>query len=112
MVFLLDGKIFMLLPLNLRKLTSRPIKIDLPTLKIQFFNPIVITMTQIAQMIVGVTMTFTSLKYVGTEGCWANLGNIQGTLVMYASYLFLFLQFFFKRYGIGIKKTNPKKKVQ
>lgn len=66
----------------------------------------VITMTQIAQMIVGVTMTLTSLKYVGTEGCWANLTNIRGTLVMYASYLFLFLQFFFKRYGLGIKKTK------
>lgn len=57
-------------------------------------------------MVVGLFLTFTSLKYVGSEGCWANMRNIQGTLVMYASYLFLFLQFFFKRYGVGIREAK------
>lgn len=60
-------------------------------------------------MVVGVFLTFSSLKHVGTEGCWANMRNIQGTLVMYASYLFLFLQFFFRRYGVGIRA--PAKKI-
>lgn len=62
-------------------------------------------------MIVGVFLTYNSLKHVGSEGCWAHMGNIQGTLFMYASYLFLFLNFFFKRYGI-VKTSAPKKKLQ
>jgi len=75
----------------------------------KWFNPIVITVAQIVQMLVGVFLTYNSLKHVGEEGCWANMRNIQGTLLMYASYLFLFLKFFFKRYGIV--KTTPKKKA-
>jgi len=63
-------------------------------------------------MVVGVTMTYNSLKHVGSEGCWANMRNIQGTLVMYASYLILFLKFFFQRYGIGFTAQNSKKKVE
>jgi len=77
--------------------------------KPKWFNPIVITVAQIVQMVVGVFLTFSSLKHVGSKGCWASMSNIQGTLFMYASYLFLFLQFFFRRYGIGIKKTSAKK---
>ncbi|CAB9509525.1 of very long chain fatty acids protein 6 [Seminavis robusta] len=74
--------------------------------KPKWMNPKIITVAQILQMVVGVGVCVGSYKYAGKNGCFADPLNIRGTLFMYASYLYLFCEFFFKRYLI---KTGNKK---
>lgn len=74
--------------------------------KPKWFNPKVITVAQILQMVVGVTVCVGAYQYAGDGSCSASQLNIRGTLFMYASYLYLFSEFFFKRYVI---KTKTKK---
>jgi elongation of very long chain fatty acids protein 6 len=77
--------------------------------KPKFINALYITLAQISQMVVGVVVTLISCYLIwfdkevaslrGTdEECKLKPGNIVGALVMYGSYLFLFLQFFIRRY--------------
>lgn len=73
----------------------------------KWFNPKVITVAQILQMVVGVSVCVGTYRYTGEESCHASALNIRGTLFMYASYLYLFSEFFFKRYVI---KTKTKSK--
>lgn len=81
--------------------------------KPSWINPKIITITQIIQMIAGVVVTFSSLFFILTEeNCAANRTNIIGTLVMYASYLVLFLNFFLERYGFKAKTVPKTKKVE
>lgn len=77
-------------------------------LKPKWFNPVWITVAQIAQMVVGVAVTISGWYIMKTkpEGCALSKENNLAALVMYGSYLFLFLQFFFGRYFA--KKTKAK----
>jgi len=72
----------------------------------KWFNPKVITVAQILQMVVGVSVCVGAYKFAGKESCHANTLNIRGTLFMYASYLYLFSEFFFKRYMIQARKKS------
>jgi GNS1/SUR4 family len=73
--------------------------------KPKFFHPIYITAAQISQMVVGVIVTvygcyllWLSPTKIGSSTCWLTPDNNAAPLVMYGSYLFLFLEFFWKRY--------------
>lgn len=89
-------------------------------LKPKWFNPIIITCFQISQMIVGVIVTILAFHYYNTDKneenpCQIQKENNVAAFLMYGSYLFLFLQFFFRRYYSvkATKSSQPKtKKVQ
>lgn len=75
-------------------------------LKPKWFNPMIITGAQISQMVVGVISTamanylfFVKLN-TQTDTCFMSTENNVAALVMYGSYLLLFVQFFFGRYFI------------
>ena len=78
----------------------------------KWFNPMWITYCQISQMVVGVVVTAMSLYFKNTDADDSCIGlsqeNNMAALVMYGSYLFLFLQFFVRRYFSvkSKKKTN------
>jgi hypothetical protein len=73
----------------------------------KWFNPIIITIFQISQMVVGVSVTLAGFYYYQTDPtCGIQNENNTAAFVMYGSYLFLFLQFFFGRY---FKKKGGKK---
>lgn len=75
----------------------------------KWFNPIIITIFQISQMIVGVAVTLAGFYYYKTDPtCKIERENNTAAFVMYGSYLFLFLQFFFGRY---FKKGKKQKSV-
>mmetsp|Transcript_2815 Transcript_2815/g.2828 ORF Transcript_2815/g.2828 Transcript_2815/m.2828 type:complete len:326 (-) Transcript_2815:172-1149(-) len=84
-------------------------------IKPKWFNPIIITLAQICQMIAGVTITFLNLYFylfseAGTCG-HVTLKLILAGCSMYGSYLFLFMQFFRGRYKFmdsGSKKGKLK----
>ena len=82
--------------------------------KPKWFKPIWITIAQISQMVVGVTVTAMSLYLLLVEkpsDCNLEVENTYAAMVMYGSYLFLFLQFFVQRYLFGPAKKDKKKKV-
>jgi len=82
-------------------------------MKPKWMNPMFITTIQILQMIGGVTLTSLQFYYYNTEKegeCFVEKINITAALVMYASYLALFVEFFVKRYFM-VKTTTTKKKV-
>jgi elongation of very long chain fatty acids protein 6 len=86
-------------------------------IKPAWFQPIWITVAQIAQMVVGVTVTAVAccLLYVEKvrvpQDCWLSHSGNAAALVMYGSYLILFLQFFWNRYQVGAIKRKDKKKL-
>ena len=60
-----------------------------------------ITYAQISQMFFGVTITAIAYCYKSFDvdnSCAVDPGNNMAAVVMYGSYLALFLQFFFRRY--------------
>jgi len=72
-----------------------------------------ITMAQISQMIVGVSVTLATFYYYVTEqsnsesNCEITMENNIGAFLMYGSYLFLFCQFYFGRFMVdGGKKKS------
>lgn len=70
----------------------------------RWFNPVWITAFQISQMIVGVAVTLLAFYYYQTDPtCGIEAENNTAAFIMYGSYLFLFLQFFFGRYGASRK---------
>lgn len=77
-------------------------------MKPKWFNSMWITVAQISQMVVGVAVTSLSVTVhmQGVPECTIKPENNYAALVMYGSYLFLFLQFFFKRYT-----AKPKQKT-
>ena len=78
-------------------------------LRPKWFNPIIITIFQISQMIVGVAVTLAGFYFYKTDPtCGIDKENNTAAFVMYGSYLFLFLQFFFGRY---FKKGKKQKSV-
>ncbi|CAD2219302.1 beta-ketoacyl-CoA synthase [Angomonas deanei] len=67
-----------------------------------------ITFLQIAQMVVGTFITvLTFFKAHTAGGCDVNIANNKLAIIMYASYFYLFAQFFVKRY-----LTKPAKKAE
>lgn len=79
-------------------------------LKPKWFNSMYITVLQISQMVVGVTVTIASFVNAYTFGptCNVKTENNIAAFIMYGSYLMLFLQFFLKRYSVK-KVKKPKK---
>lgn len=78
-------------------------------LRPKWFNPIIITIFQISQMIVGIAVTLAGFYFFKTDqNCGIEKENNTAAFVMYGSYLFLFLQFFFGRY---FKKGKKQKSV-
>jgi elongation of very long chain fatty acids protein 6 len=68
-------------------------------LRPKWFNPIIITVFQISQMVVGVIVTLLAFYYYNVDSeCKIEKENNTAAFVMYGSYLFLFLQFFVGRY--------------
>lgn len=68
-------------------------------MKPKWFNPICITIFQIAQMIMGVFVSVASLYYHLTEkSCVVTSKTMWAAFLMYLSYLLLFGSFFYKRY--------------
>jgi len=77
----------------------------------KWFNPMWITYCQISQMFVGVGVTALSMHLKNNDADDSCVGlsqeNNMAALVMYGSYLFLFIQFFVRRYfSVKSKKTN------
>ena len=69
--------------------------------KPKWFNPIFITYAQISQMFVGVAITAVAFYFQANHGdatCIIKLENNIAAIIMYGSYLLLFLHFFFARY--------------
>lgn len=67
--------------------------------KPKWLKPIWITLFQIVQMILGVSISLISFHYYRTDpDCFVNRDIILQGFVMYGSYLYLFAAFFFKRY--------------
>lgn len=93
-------------------------------MKPKFINAVYITIAQISQMIVGVLVTIIScyllwfdkevyqLENDNTkESCHLKKENIIAALIMYGSYLALFLEFFLQRYFSKSTSSNKSKKV-
>ena len=91
----------------------------------KWFPPIILTVFQISQMIVGTSVVCACIYYhyygtktytyaLTTTGCSNTMTNLYCGGVMYASYLYLFVEFAFKRFFFGIndyEKKGDKKKT-
>jgi elongation of very long chain fatty acids protein 6 len=81
-------------------------------IKPKFFQAVYITVAQISQMVVGVIVTMYGCyllwvkKVTMEQNCWLTPDNNFAALLMYGSYLFLFLQFFWQRYDTNAKKGS------
>eukprot|EP00586_Coscinodiscus_wailesii_P016566 CAMPEP_0172499704 /NCGR_PEP_ID=MMETSP1066-20121228/129817_1 /TAXON_ID=671091 /ORGANISM="Coscinodiscus wailesii, Strain CCMP2513" /LENGTH=292 /DNA_ID=CAMNT_0013273591 /DNA_START=106 /DNA_END=984 /DNA_ORIENTATION=+ len=80
-------------------------------LKPRWMNAKFVTVSQITQMVVGVTTTVISGYYYATEDdeqnpCHISKPNMISAFLMYGSYLFLFLHFFVNRYLMGNKSAG------
>ena len=71
-----------------------------------------ITVAQISQMVVGVTICAASFYYLRTdpEGCEVTSENVMAGTIMYGSYLYLFCDFFVRRFvfkqDVSAKKSK------
>ena len=81
-------------------------------IKPKWLNPMIITGAQISQMVVGVASTAMA-NYLwffklnpAEDTCFMSTENNVAALIMYGSYLLLFVQFFFGRYFIRQKKAS------
>lgn len=78
--------------------------------KPKWFNPYYITVFQIAQMIIGVSISIISFYYYLVDpDCFVDKNIIMQGFVMYGSYLYLFAAFFFKRYSKRKSEAAEKK---
>jgi hypothetical protein len=77
----------------------------LPYCFVNFFNQ-VITVVQILQMVVGVTVCTQSWALADKPDSYIDKNLILGGFVMYASYLVLFMQFFVDRYIVKRNKSS------
>lgn len=84
--------------------------------KPKWFNPLWITIAQILQMAMGVSLTSIGwyvMLVMKPKGCRLNPANNFAGLIMYGSYLFLFLEFFGERYSFKeVKKFTTLKKTE
>lgn len=78
--------------------------------KPKWLKPMIITVFQISQMIVGVTVAICAFYFYATDdgSCSIQSQNNVAAFTMYGSYLILFLQFFIRRY---FKDTSIKMKL-
>lgn len=77
--------------------------------KPKWFNPQVITVAQISQMVVGVTACTQAWALADLPGSFINKNVIKAGFAMYASYLALFVQFFIDRYVVRAKNSSQNK---
>merc|ERR1712154_89634 len=83
-------------------------------IKPKFFSAMYITLAQILQMVVGVVVTSLNIYYFMTDS--SGTCNLSGKalfagIIMYGSYLFLFLQFFLGRYKF-LGSANKENKLK
>jgi hypothetical protein len=79
--------------------------------KPKWFRPEWITVAQIMQMVLGVLVTVIGTYLLVVEkpsSCYLTFANSMPAQVMYGSYLFLFVQFFFNRYLVRGNKKKTK----
>jgi elongation of very long chain fatty acids protein 6 len=80
----------------------------------KWFKPIWITVAQISQMVVGVAVTVYGgylMLVIKPAQCWLSVENNFAALVMYGSFLYLFLELFLHRYLVsGKSKSSVKAK--
>jgi len=73
--------------------------------KPKWLKPMIVTILQISQMIVGIIVTILAFYFRNFDNdngsCHIQKENNIGAFTMYGSYLFLFLQFFVRRYFKG-----------
>ena len=71
-----------------------------------------ITAMQLAQMFAGTILSVLAFVTMVREGdnCWSKPRNNMASLLMYGSYFFLFLQFFFTKYAVRAKPSDKAKK--
>lgn len=84
-------------------------------MKPKWMNPMFITLSQIAQMVVGVFVSLSAVYYRNTEGCNVKNDNLLAGGLMYGSYFALFAKFAVDRYlgksgmKTGMESTKKKK---
>lgn len=87
-------------------------------LKPKWFKSIYITVAQISQMVVGLSITILNFYFYGTsvkcadgedQKCMIKMGNNVAASIMYGSYLVLFCHFFGQRYLRGKAGKKVKK---
>ena len=80
----------------------------------KWFNPMILTVFQISQMFVGVAVVCAAIYYhkygtkiyptkLGSKQCSNAESNLIAGVIMYASYLYLFIEFAFKRFILKSK---------
>lgn len=80
--------------------------------KPKWLNPIWITVFQIVQMIIGVTISLISFYYyLNDPDCFVDKNIVLQGFLMYGSYLYLFAAFFFDRYFKKKAAKGDKKKA-
>jgi len=78
-------------------------------MKPKWFNAIWITVFQLAQMVVGVFVSLTSLYFYQTDStCFVTSNLLWAAFVIYGSYLYLFAAFFMRRYLTKADKKSEK----
>ena len=74
------------------------------------FPTILITISQITQMVIGTGVVMSCWYFkLNNVTCHNDESNLVIGGIIYASYLYLFVEFFVKRYGPGNKKNKDKK---
>ena len=94
-------------------------------MKPRWLNAMFITVAQISQMVVGVFVTTLAFYYYFSydpvddhdDPCFIQKEDCIAALIMYGSYLYLFLQFFLiryykKGYSVGAKNLTVNKKIE
>jgi hypothetical protein len=71
--------------------------------------PVLITIAQISQMVVGTFIQGASMLYYGQAGCNVHYGNLVAGGLMYGSYFALFAQFAIERFVTNKPKKDAKK---
>lgn len=72
-----------------------------------------ITISQIAQMFVGTGVCISAWYFkLSGSNCNNDMQNLIAGGLMYGSYLYLFCEFAFNRFGPGAKKTKKEKKLE
>lgn len=76
-------------------------------MKPKWMNAIWITVAQILQMVIGVTVSlFSFYYYIYDDQCQLHSGTLIASFFMYGSYLYLFASFFYNRYVRGNKNAK------
>jgi elongation of very long chain fatty acids protein 6 len=70
-----------------------------------------ITIAQISQMIVGTTICIMSYFSIGKSDCDMKSESVYAGALMYASYLYLFVEFYVQRFFKSANKKNKRKSI-